>query len=262
MKPPLLLQVDISADFPARRDVLRDVRFEINSGEILGLIGESGSGKSTVALAICRLLELRGGAVRGSLRFCGRDLMSAKPSELRRLRGKEISIVLQSPMTALNPVLRLETQFREVWRAHRSEPWREGREHAQALLKRMGLATENSFLQRYPRELSVGQAQRVIIAMAMLHQPKLLIADEPTSALDPQTTAETLELFRQCNRDLGAAILFVSHDLASVAALCHRVAVISQGTIVACVSPEALRNGKTGNPRVECTPKGADLVLV
>ncbi|MBV8731847.1 MAG: ABC transporter ATP-binding protein, partial [Acidobacteriia bacterium] len=187
--------MDISADYPAKPGVLREVRFRIEAGEILGLIGQSGSGKSTIAFAIPRLLEMRGGVLRGAVRFRGTDLMTATQKELRRLRGKDISIVLQSPMSALNPALRLETQLREVWNAHRRESWNEGRAHACALLARMGLPNSQDFLRRYPRELSVGQAQRVVITMAMLHQPKLLIADEPTSALDPATGSEILGLF-------------------------------------------------------------------
>ena len=249
--PQPLLAVDISADYPARPGVLREVRFEIQAGEILGLVGESGSGKSTIALAICRLLELRGGVVRGSIRFCGRDLMLAKNRALRRLRGKEISIVMQSPMTALNPALRLETQLREVWRAHRAESWNEGRKHACALLERMGLTGPESFLRRYPRELSVGQAQRVVIAMAVMHGPKLLIADEPTSALDPATGREILELFRASNRDSGAAILYVSHDLQSVATLCHRVAVMYEGRVAGWGTPEEMLHCAAGGDRAQ-----------
>ena len=238
------MEVAISADYPAKPGVLRDVRFAIEEGEILGLIGQSGSGKSTIAFAIPRLLELRGGTVRGSIRFRGRELMAASRREMQGLRGREISIVLQSPMTALNPVLRLETQFREVWRAHRREApskrWSDGRASVCDLLARMGLPADAKFLRRYPRELSVGQAQRMVIAMAVLHRPKLLIADEPTSALDPATGQEILELFRKCNREFGAAILYVSHDLASVANLCHRVAVVYEGAIAGCGTPQEL----------------------
>jgi ABC-type glutathione transport system ATPase component len=227
-----LLEVAISVSYPAKPGALRDVRFRVAEGEILGLIGQSGSGKSTIAFAIPRLLVLRGGVVGGSIRFRGADLMAAGERELRRLRGREISIVLQSPMTALNPALRLETQLREVWRAHRKESWKLGREAAHELFASMGLPPEENFLRRYPRELSVGQAQRVVIAMAVLHRPKLLIADELTSALDPATGLEILELFRKCNREFGAAILYVSHDLESVRRLCDRVLVVYEGTIV------------------------------
>jgi len=226
-----LLAIDISAGYPGKPAVLDGVRFSMQPGEILGLIGESGSGKSTIALAVLRLLELRGGQVRGSICFCGRELMSAGARELRRVRGREIAVVLQSPVAALNPALRIETQLREAWRAHRGEPWRTGREHARRLLIRMGLAGDERFLRRYPRQLSVGQAQRVVIAMAVMHGPKLLIADEPTSALDPESASEILDLFRGLNREFGTAILYISHDLRSVDALCHRVAILQHGRL-------------------------------
>jgi peptide/nickel transport system ATP-binding protein len=245
VSPPPLLEVAISADYPAKQGVLRDVRFEMQEGEILGLIGQSGSGKSTIAFAIPRLLEMRGGVARGSIRFRGVELMASSEREMRRLRGRDISIVLQSPMTALNPALRLETQLREVWRAHRSESWSVGRETACELLERLGLPSGGRFLRRYPRELSVGQAQRVVITMAVMHRPKLLIADEPTSALDPATGQGILELFRKCNREFGAAILFVSHDLASVANLCHRVAVVYEGSIAGCGAPGEILQSST-----------------
>jgi ABC-type glutathione transport system ATPase component len=240
-----LLDVDISADYPGRPEVLREVRFTIAPGEILGLIGQSGSGKSTIAMAVPRLLELRGGVVRGSIRFDERELMSATARQLRRIRGREIAMVLQSPMAALNPALRIETQLREAWRAHRDEPWRVGREQARELMARMGLPPEETFLRSYPRQMSVGQAQRVVIAMAALHRPKLLIADEPTSALDPATAKEILELFGRLNRESEAAILYVSHDLESVARLCHRVAVVHEGRLGPYSSPSQSRQHPT-----------------
>jgi ABC-type glutathione transport system ATPase component len=233
-----LLSVDISADYPGRPGVLSDVSFTIASGDVFGLIGQSGSGKSTLALALLRLLELRGARVRGAIHFDGRDVMRLSGRELRRMRGREMALVLQSPMLALNPALRIETQLREVWRAHRAESWRQGLACVRELLARMRLPTDERFLRSYPGEISVGQAQRVVITMASMHRPKLLIADEPTSALDPRSGAEILNLFRDLNREFGTAILYVSHDLASVAALCRRVGVISQGRLVETGSVE------------------------
>jgi peptide/nickel transport system ATP-binding protein len=227
-----LLEVDLSADYPGRPGVLQEVRFGIARGEVAGLVGESGSGKSTLALALLRLIELRGGAVRGSIRFDGRELMECAPGELRRIRGREIALVFQSPMSALNPALRIETQLREVWRAHSTEAWSGARPRVQELMVRIGLPAGTAFLRRYPRQLSVGQAQRVAIAMAVMHRPKLLIADEPTSSLDPASRGGILDLFEKLNRELGISILYISHDLASVARLCRTAGVIEGGRLV------------------------------
>jgi ABC-type glutathione transport system ATPase component len=227
-----LLEVDLSADYPGRPGVLQEVRFRIARGEIAGLVGESGSGKSTLALALLRLIELRGGAVRGSVRFDGRELMACAPGEIRRIRGREIALVFQSPMSALNPALRIETQLREVWRAHSAEAWSSARPRVQEMMVRIGLPAGTAFLRRYPRQLSVGQAQRVAIAMAVMHRPRLLIADEPTSSLDPASRCGILELFEQLNRELGISILYISHDLASVARLCRNAGVIEAGRLV------------------------------
>lgn len=227
-----LLEVDISADYRGRAGVLHEVRFQIARGEIAGLVGESGSGKSTLALSLLRLIELRGGAVRGSIRFDGRELMECAPGELRRIRGREMALVFQSPMSALNPALRIETQLREVWRAHSSQAWSDARPRIQEMMVRMGLPAGAAFLRRYPRQLSVGQAQRVAIVMAVMHGPKLLIADEPTSSLDPASRGGILELFEKLNRELGISILYISHDLASVARLCRSAGAIEGGRLV------------------------------
>jgi peptide/nickel transport system ATP-binding protein len=239
-----LLTLAVSVDYPGRTAVLDDVRFTMARGEIAGLIGASGSGKSTLALAIPRLLELRGGTVHGSIRFDGRDLMNCRERELRRIRGKEIALVLQSPMSALNPALRIETQLREVWRAHAETPWREARDGVFEMLMRMGLPADAEFVRRYPRQLSVGQAQRVAIAMAVIHRPKLLIADEVTSALDPQSRGGILDLFEQLNAELRVSILYVSHDMASVKRLCHTVVALEGGRLARW---ETVAHGLIGN---------------
>jgi len=214
-----LLSLLISVDY-ARKPILRDLAFQINEAEIFGLAGPSGAGKSTIALAILRLLDMRGGSVRGSILFNGRDLMTCPERDLRHIRGREIALVPQSPVSALNPALRLETQLREAWRAHSSVPWTT--DHTRPLFERMDLPADAEFLRRYPSQISVGQAQRVLIAMAMLHKPRLVLADEPTSALDPESRAGILGLFRDLNRDYGVAILCISHDLASMEKICHR----------------------------------------
>ncbi len=230
-----LLSLNVSVDYPGKPAVLRDLSLEVDHGEIVGLVGQSGSGKSTLAMAILRLLDFKGGSARGSIHFNGRDLMNLSERELRRIRGKEIGLVLQSPMTALNPALRIGTQLEEAWRCHGgSRASFEAR--APQLLESVSLPAELSFLRRYPRQLSVGLAQRVLIAMAILHRPPLLLADEPTSALDVITQSEILQLFAKLNRDLNVAMLFISHDLLSVATLCHRVAILHEGQIVECAS--------------------------
>jgi len=232
-----LLSLRLSVDYRNKTGVLRDVFMELREGEILGLVGESGSGKSTLSLAILRLLNLRGGTARGTLLFKGEDLFAKTETEMRSLRGREMSIVLQSPLSSLNPVLRIGTQLSEAWRAHADGPREECAAAIGTTLANVSLPDDSDFLGRRPSQLSVGQAQRVIIAMAILHRPSLLIADEPTSALDTITQAEILRLFGQLNRQLGMGILYISHDLLSVAALCHRIAILNAGQILECGPP-------------------------
>jgi len=222
-----LLYARVSADYPNRPAVLDNLELAMGRGEIVGLVGESGSGKSTLAMTLLRLLESKGGQARGELLFQGRNLLELSGREMRAVRGREIGLVLQSPLSALNPAMRIGRQILESWRAHR-----EGSPDVGQLLEMVNLPGEVSFLERYPRQLSVGQAQRVLIAMAIVHRPALLLADEPTSALDVVTQAEILSLFSSLNRQMGMAVLYISHDLLSVASFCHRIAILQHGRIV------------------------------
>ena len=243
-----LLEARFSVDYPNKPGVLRDVELDIGEGEVLGLVGESGSGKSTIALALLRLLDHKGGSVKGEVLFDGQDLLKLRPREMRDIRGREIALVLQSPIASLNPALRIGSQLAEAWRAHNSET-RLWKERALELFHLVSLPPEQGFLDRYPRQLSVGQAQRVLIAMAILHRPRLLIADESTSALDAITQSEILALFRRLNRELNMAMLFISHDLLSVASLCQRIAILQNGRIIESGSTEQMFR----EPRTEDT---------
>jgi ABC-type dipeptide/oligopeptide/nickel transport system ATPase component len=233
-----LLSVDLQVDYPNKPQTLRAVSFQINRGEVLGLVGESGSGKSTIALAILRLLGLKGGRVTGHIWFRGHDLMMLSEREMRRVRGREIGLVLQSPLASLNPALKIGTQLAEAWQAHAAGTKAELATAVNKALSSVGLPPEQKFCSRYPSQVSVGQAQRVLIAMAVMHSPALLIADEPTSALDAITQAEIMKLFIELNRKTGSAILYISHDLSSVASICNRIAILHHGEIVECGNVE------------------------
>jgi len=237
---PSLLSARLSVDYRNKPGVLKNLCLEIQRGEIVGLVGESGSGKSTLALALLHLLPLKGATVQGEIIFHGNDLLRKKESELRDIRGRQMSVVLQSPLTSLNPALRIGAQLKEAWRAHATGTGEQCHAAVSAALRNVSLPDDDEFLTRRPSQLSVGQGQRVIIAMAILHRPALLIADEPTSALDTITQSEVLGLFARLNRELDMAILYISHDLLSVAALCHRVAILRDGEIVECDGPDAI----------------------
>ena len=234
------LSLSLSVDYPGKPGVLREVFLEMSEGEVLGLIGHSGSGKSTIALSILRLLSLKGGTARGSAKLRGQDLMHATEREMRSVRGRDIGLVLQSPLSSLNPALRIKTQLAEAWRAHASSSTDDCHSALRAAMSSVSLPADDSFLRRYPSQLSVGQAQRVLIAMAILHRPSLLIADEPTSALDAITQSEILALFARLNRELNMAILYISHDLLSVATICHRIAILHDGEIAECAATEEI----------------------
>lgn len=228
----VLLAAHVSVRFGEKPAVLCDVHLEIRRGEVLGLVGQSGSGKSTLAMAILGLLDRKNTSAQGVIEFDGLDLLTLRERELRGLRGRKIALVLQSPLSALNPALKIRTQLMEAWRAHASGPAAEGDGAIGSALESVSLPASDEFLRKYPSQMSVGQAQRVLIAMAVMHRPGLLIADEATSALDVITQSEILALFRELNRSSGMAILYISHDLASVAGICDRIAILHEGQIV------------------------------
>jgi peptide/nickel transport system ATP-binding protein len=231
MNGDTLLSVGIDAAY-AGKPALRDIRFDLQRGEIFGLVGTSGAGKSTLVLSLLGLLRWRGGRVSGSVSFEGRELLGLAERRWRELRGRRIALIPQSPMTALNAAISLESHFKEAWKAHDKSGSAALRARLRELLEEVQLPASDDFLRRRPGEISVGQAQRVLIALALLHRPSLIIADEPTSALDPVTQTQIIGLLKRLNRQLGATLLYISHDLVSVLQLADRIAVLSEGSIV------------------------------
>jgi len=235
-----LLSMRLSAHYRGKSCVLRDVALDIQPGEIMGLVGQSGSGKSTLALAILGLLGMKSAGAEGHIRFRGEDILSLNEREMRKIRGRQIGLVLQSPLTSLNPALKIRTQLREAWRAHACGTTADCDKAIRAAMTSVSLPAHDEFLKRHPGQLSVGQAQRVLIAMAMIHRPSLLIADEATSALDVITQSEILALFAGLNRQTGMGLLYISHDLPSVAGICHRIAILHEAEIVECAPTERI----------------------
>jgi peptide/nickel transport system ATP-binding protein len=240
----ILLSAHFSVSY-AGKSVLRDVQLEMRRGEVLGLVGQSGSGKSTLAMAILGLLDAKRARVEGTISFQDCDLLQLSERELRARRGRVLALVLQSPLSSLNPALKIRTQLKEAWGAHASGPSADCERAIRAALESVSLPSSDEFLRKYPSQMSVGQAQRVLIAMAVTHRPALLIADEATSALDVITQSEILALFRELNRSTGMAILYISHDLASVAGICDRIAILHEGQVVECNATEEI----FANPR-------------
>jgi ABC-type dipeptide/oligopeptide/nickel transport system ATPase component len=244
----VLLSLQLSVRYGKKPAVLRDVRLDVRHGEVVGLVGQSGSGKSTMAMAILGLLGKQA-QTEGSIKLGDCDLLALRERELRAMRGRTMALVLQSPLSSLNPALKIRTQLKEAWRAHASGSNEVCEQTIRAALESVSLPSSDEFLRKYPAQMSVGQAQRVLIAMAVLHRPALLIADEATSALDVITQSEILALFAQLNRQTGMAILYISHDLASVAGICDRIAILHEGQIVECATAEQIFS----SPRHEYT---------
>lgn len=208
------------------------VDFHVDRGEVLGLVGESGCGKSVTSFSIMRLVGTPGKIVAGQILFDERDMATLPESELMRIRGNRISMIFQQPTSCLNPVFKVGDQLSEVLEIHQTLGKKVGRERAIELLKMVGIPEPEKRVDAYPHELSGGMAQRVMIAMALACLPELLIADEPTTALDVTIQAQILDLLRRLQSEMGTAIILITHDLGIVAEMCQRVAVMYAGRIV------------------------------
>lgn len=211
---------------------LNDVSIRLKEGEVLGIVGESGSGKSVTAYSLMGLTAHPGKLLGGELHFNGHQVEKMTEKEIRKFRGNEISIIFQDPMTSLNPVYTIGNQITEVIRLHTDKTKQQAKERARELLELVGINEPEKRLKQYPHELSGGMRQRVMIAIALACEPKLLIADEPTTALDVTIQAQILELMMELKDKLGMAIIMITHDLGVVASMCERIAVMYAGRII------------------------------
>lgn len=226
------LNVSYQVDGRAEHHAVSDVSFAIMPGETVGLMGESGCGKTSIAMAVLGLLSKKRATVSGSVRFRGKELLSLDENSLQKVRGAEISLVFQEPGVALSPFVRVGAQVAEVLHAHRPWAWHRCRLEAELMLTRLGLEEPNRIYAAYPHQLSGGQRQRVLLAQALICQPALLIADEPTSALDACAQSELLKLLQTLGKELQSAILLISHSPEIHASLTDRLLVMSNGKII------------------------------
>jgi peptide/nickel transport system ATP-binding protein len=227
-----LLEVDQLSIYFRDQAVVRDLTFSVRQGEVLGLVGESGSGKSLTSLSILRLLD-SAARVEGAIRFEGQDLLTLKPEQMRRYRGRKIAMIFQEPMTALNPVMPVGRQIAEAIEAHQPELSRKQvRDAVVEAMAAVAIAEPEQRRRDYPHQFSGGQRQRLLIAMALVNHPSLLIADEPTTALDVTVQAQILLLLKDLQQRNGLGMLFISHDLAVVAQIADRVAVMRRGMLL------------------------------
>ncbi len=235
-------------EFSTRRGTVHAVNgisFEIGRGETLGIVGESGCGKSVTSLAVLGLLARNGRVVSGRAMFGGKDLLQQSDRELRKIRGREIAMIFQDPMTSLNPVLTIGRQIREVLETHFDMDRKAADKRAAELLDRVGIPSAHQRLRDYPHQFSGGMRQRAMIAMALACEPKLMIADEPTTALDVTIQAQILDLLRELVAEENAALILITHDLGVVAGMCERVNVMYAGMFMETGSAEQL----FGSPR-------------
>ena len=239
-----LLEVKhLTVCFRLRQGILtavQDISFPLNDGETLGIVGETGCGKSVIALSILRLIPPPGEIVGGEILFEGDDLLKKKEREIEKIRGRKISMIFQEPMTSLNPSLAVGEQIGECYQVHMGHSKKIAREYTEHILGLVRLPSPKTIADRYPHELSGGMRQRVMIAMALACQPKLLIADEPTTALDVTIQAQILELLKELQEKFNMALIFISHNLGVVARLCDRIGVMYAGSIVELAEKKAL----------------------
>jgi oligopeptide/dipeptide ABC transporter ATP-binding protein len=239
---------DLAIAFPSERGrvpVVDGVDLELSRGEALALVGESGCGKSLTALSVMRLVPRPGRITRGAISLDGRDVLALRVSEMRRLRGHQVAMIFQEPMTSLNPVVTAGAQVVEAIRLHEPMSASEARRRGLALFEQVGIPDPSARFDAYPHQLSGGMKQRVMIAMALAMRPRLLIADEPTTALDVTIQAQILELMRELRRELGTAILLITHDFGVVNELADRVAVMYAGRVL----EEGTREEVLSSPR-------------
>ena len=211
---------------------LNGVSFSMEEGEVLGIVGESGSGKSVTAYSVMGLTAYPGKLIGGTINFNGHQIDKMSEKEMRKIRGNEVSIIFQDPMTSLNPVYTIGNQITEVICLHTGKSKKEAHDRAKELLELVGINEPTKRLKQYPHELSGGMRQRVMIAIALACEPKLPIADEPTTALDVTIQAQILELMQELRKKLGMSIIMITHDLGVVASMCERIAVMYAGHIV------------------------------
>src|SRR5947209_15315788 len=234
---PLLQVSDLSVEYSPRRGArvaaVRNVNLVVNAGETVGLLGESGSGKSSLALSLLRLLPANARISSGAIQYGRRNLLLLDQEELRRIRGAEIALIFQEPALALNPVLPVGAQIGDVLKAHRKLTNGQVVEQTYAMLREVGFSEPERIARASPHQLSGGQQQRVAIAQALICKPRLLIADEPLSSLDTVTQAEILELLQRFKKELDLAMLFITHNAGLLASIAGRMVVMRQGQVVA-----------------------------
>lgn len=234
-KSPLLKISNLKVCFPVRGGTIKAVNgvdFSIAENEVFGIVGESGSGKTITAFSVVRLLPPPGRVVEGQILFKGNDLLQFPLRKMRKIRGAQISMIFQEPMSALNPLLTIGSQITEAIRAHQNVKSMEARERVCGILEQVGIADPKACYNKYPHQFSGGQRQRIMIAVALVCKPSLLIADEPTTALDVTTQVQILDLIETMQKEIKTSVILITHDLGIIAEFAHRVAVMYAGTLM------------------------------